>query len=183
MNYMLKPTLVLLTITVVAASLLAVVYDVTEEPIAQQEIKAKNEAMQAVMEADSYEDIDLEDESVTSVTKAIQNDELIGYIVGVAPKGYSGNVNTMVGFELDGTVKAIEIVSQTETPGLGANCVNPEFKDQFKGKTPELTVSKQPTGDENEIVAMTSSTITTTAVTDGVNTASVYFNTYLKGDN
>lgn len=62
------------------------------------------------------------------------------------------------------------ITSQSETAGLGANCTKDEFKDSFKGKSAEITVVKNG-AKNNQIDALTSATITSKAVTRGVNAA------------
>ena len=63
----------------------------------------------------------------------------------------------------------LRLISNTETPGLGANAANPAFTDKFAEKTgtPALTVVKagMGSGAENEIDAIASATITSTAVT------------------
>ena len=55
-NTIIKDTLILTLITLVAGGLLGMVYEVTKEPIAQQAEKEKQEAYKAVFEdADSFE--------------------------------------------------------------------------------------------------------------------------------
>ncbi|HJD28694.1 MAG TPA: FMN-binding protein, partial [Candidatus Blautia avicola] len=55
-NTIIKDTIILTLITLVSGGLLGLVYQVTKEPIAQQEEMAKQEAYQAVFEdADSFE--------------------------------------------------------------------------------------------------------------------------------
>jgi electron transport complex protein RnfG len=99
---------------------------------------------------------------------------LTGYVVFASPKGYSGSVDIMVGFDTAGTLMGVQILSHAETPGLGANATKPSFLDQFKSKNGELTVTKAPPG-ENEIQAITSATITSTAMVRGVNEARTFF--------
>ena len=68
------------------------------------------------------------------------------------------------------SVNSIDITSQSETPGLGANCVNDSFKLQYTAKTKDIKIVKSnPKG--NEIDALSSATVTTKAVTKGVNDA------------
>jgi electron transport complex protein RnfG len=55
----------------------------------------------------------------------------------VAPDGYSGNIEIMVGVDPAGAVTGIEILSHAETPGLGAKITQPAFKKQFVGKNLE----------------------------------------------
>lgn len=75
----------------------------------------------------------------------------------------------VVGVGTDGTVTGVSIISMSETSGLGANASKESFRGQFVGKSGELAVSK----DGGEIDALTGATITSRAVTSGVNTALV----------
>lgn len=184
MGKMIKPGLFLLLVTIIAAVVLAFVYRITAAPIAEQEKLAKESAMKAVLPtADTFNTIDTNDENITTCAEGLKGDALAGYVVGTYTKGYSGNVNVMVGFDADGAITGVEIVSQTETPGLGANCVNPEFRDQYLGDKVENVVVKTPPKEDNEIEAMTSSTITSKAVTLAVNNARTYYESNLKGGN
>jgi len=63
-----------------------------------------------------------------------------GAVNGVAfksssEKGYSGLIEIIVGVMPDGKIKAIGILSQKETPGLGSKIDEAWFKDQYAGKT------------------------------------------------
>jgi electron transport complex protein RnfG len=71
----------------------------------------------------------------------------------------------------------IKILSQAETPGLGANAEDSFFTDRFKGKSIEepLEVVKQEPAGDNQILAITSATITSKAVANGVNIARAHF--------
>ena len=50
-----------------------------------------------------------------------------------AAKGYNDLIEVMIGVNPDGTLTGISIMTHTETPGLGARIVEPEFTDQFAG--------------------------------------------------
>ena len=110
--------------------------------------------------------------------------EIAGYAIKVAPKGYGGPVEIMVGISTDGKVTGIKILSHTETPGLGANAPQPKFSDQYKDKPTKdkLEVVKTVPSKENQIQAITGATITSKAVTLGVNDAIDFYNSSLKGD-
>ena len=79
----------------------------------------------------------------------------------------------MVGISMEGKLTGMKVVSHSETPGLGANATNESFQNQFKDKPTEeaLTVIKVGSAGDSEVQAITGSTITTQAVTDGVNFA------------
>ena len=92
-----------------------------------------------------------------------------GYVVEVTPSGFGGTIDMVVGVGTDGTVTGVSIISMSETSGLGANASKESFRSQFVGKSGVLAVSK----DGGEIDALTGATITSRAVTSGVNTALV----------
>ncbi|MBR6411476.1 MAG: RnfABCDGE type electron transport complex subunit G [Clostridia bacterium] len=179
MNPILKNTLILFLITLIAGGLLAGAYAVTSGPIARAEAEAEQKALSEVCpDAARFEDSDTSFENHDRLTygtlrKALDgNGALIGYAVNVTTSaGYGGDIQIMIGADLQGKVIGIRILSASnESPGLGANCLNADFQAQFAGKTPGLTYSK--TGAEgNEIDAISGATITTKAVTEAVNDA------------
>lgn len=164
-----KVAIILFVITAVAAAILAIVNDVTAPVIAENNRIAQETAMKAVLpEASEFvkEEISLEEGSI--VSEVYSSDR--GYAVKVAPNGYGGAISMIVGVDNDLKVTGVEIISQSETAGLGAKCTNDEFKAQFAGKTENIGVSKNGAKD-NEIDAISSATITSKAVTKGVNEA------------
>ena len=163
----------LFIITAIAAALLGVVYAATEAPIAEQvRIKEEN-GMKAVMaQADEFEVVTEEREGlVGKVVKAKTGGEDTGYVFTVYPSGLGGELTIMVGIDITGTITGVRILSHSETPGLGAKSTEPDFYESYTGKANfPLEVSKSASGD-NQIQAITSATITSTAVTNGVNAA------------
>lgn len=79
----------------------------------------------------------------------------------------------MVGITADGNISGVKIGNHSETPGLGSKASEPTFKDQFKGKGTDksLTVVKGNASNDNDIAAISGATITSKAVTSGVNAA------------
>ena len=73
----------------------------------------------------------------------------------------------MVGIDADGRVAGVSIVSHSETASLGANCTREDFRTQFSGAEGTLAVVK----DGGTIEALTGATVTSRAVTSGVNLA------------
>ena len=174
----------LFAVTAVTGILLGLVEDVTSKAILQAEIEARNEAYKIVMPAGkSFEDVEAKaDDFVTGVVKASDESGVVGWCVNVSSKGYGGMVGFVVGITKDGAVKAINILSHSETPGLGAKSTEPEFYTQFndKDKLP-LKVVKGSASNPDEISAISGATITSNAVTDGVNGAVKYWENNLKG--
>lgn len=108
------------------------------------------------------------------VCRSEHNGAVNGYIYTVAPNGYGGPIIAMVGIEHPTSrITGVKVLQQTETPGLGAKCKDPEFMKQFidKSLTEPLVVSKQAAKTQEEILAITAATITSKAVVSGINAA------------
>ncbi len=165
-------TLCLLTICLVCSGLLAGVYALTKEPI-DAAAKAKNEA--AILEVLPETAVTIEEERTVEFegqTYAYnlaydEKGEVVGCAINVAPVGFGGPIVIKVGFDGDGVVWNTKVLSQSETPGLGAKCVDESFSAQFKGFDPmakKLYVKK----DGGDVDAITASTITSRAYAAGV---------------
>ena len=167
LGYILKLTFVLLVITVVVAGLLGLVNHLTEDKIAENTAKKAEEAMQSVLPAESYDPIELSEKNTADgITEAYACEG--GYVVRVsATGGFGGNIDMMVGIDENGCVLGISVVSHSETASLGANCTRTDWQAQFIGANETLSVSK----DGGTIDALTGATVTSRAVTNGVNTA------------
>ena len=148
MGKIIRNTLILTIITVVAGLGLGLVYEVTKEPIARTEEQAKKEAWQTVFSDVSLEDfkavdVDKEAADKTAADLGIKAtvDEVCeaadeGYVVTVTDKeGYGGDIQITVGVTKDGTVSGVSILSISETAGLGAEIKDSKaWQDQFIGK-------------------------------------------------
>lgn len=155
---------ILCAITLIASLLLAGVNYITAPEITKAEEKASLEAMQKILpSADKFEEIE---ENVFEGTK---DGTVVGYCAKVTTTGYGGAIEMMVAFDMNEKVSGIEILSHSETAGLGAKAAESEFKDQFKGKDSALTVTKNGPAGAGQVVAITGATITSKAVAeDGV---------------
>ncbi len=178
----LMPTIVLFVICVVASALLGGTNMLTEDKIASIEAEAKAEAMQTVMEdAASFGDAVAVSDTLEYSEALDADGNVIGYAFTVTENGYGGAIKVMVGVNPDGTVRKLAVLSaDNETPGLGLNIKKDSFLDQFIGKTNGISVNKN-TPAENEIQALTSATISSSAVTRAVNAALDCFETQVKG--
>ena len=167
---------VLLAITAAVALLLGFFNNLTADVIAATKEENERLSMQSVMpNASSFETIEPEnmqqDSIITGISEALdENGQRVGYCFSLSPKGYGGEVSVMVGVNSDLTVNGVSIISHSETPGLGANASDEEWLSQFSGKTAGITVVKS-SAQGNQIQAVTSATITSTAVTTAVNSA------------
>ena len=164
--------LVLFCITFVSSACVGLVNMITVEPIA----KAKAAAVQAAL-AEVLPDFDatessehLADELVIVAHKATKNGKVVGYAIETATKnGFSGLVRLMVGFDAKGTILNVNVLEQTETPGLGAKMTeegNPLLA-SIQGKKASkvnLTVKK----DGGDVDALTAATISSRAYAEAV---------------
>ncbi|MCH5263789.1 MAG: RnfABCDGE type electron transport complex subunit G [Lachnospiraceae bacterium] len=197
MKEMMKNTAILLVITIVAGLVLGLVYQITKDPIAEQEAKKKKEACQEVFQdAASFEPAEVNavnanewaqagfaQESVDEVMSAIDaSGNLLGYVVTVTTReGYGGDIQFSIGIRMDGTINGISILSISETAGLGMRAEE-VLKPQFAGKQVEqFEYTKSGAVSETQIDAISGATITTNAVTNGVNAGLYYFRTVLGG--
>lgn len=165
---------ILFVIAAICSGMVAFANEITKGPIADQKAQAKALAMQEVLaDADSFEEID-SPEGIDEIQIGMKDGQQVGYAIRVAPKGYDGPIEIMVGLSNDGVVEGINILSHSETPGLGANATDPDFTDKFKGKDQPLRVSTGSAPADDEISAITGATITSASVTEGVNQAIEY---------
>lgn len=167
-KYVLRLALTLLLITAVVAVALAAVNSVTAPKIAQLNAQKTQEAIEAVLPGGGEEVAFTDDTGLVSTV--YQGDA--GYAVKVAPTGFNGAVEMMVGIDPGGNVLGISIISQSETAGLGAvsaasTSAGEAFRGQFAGMSGSVSVTK----DGGGVDAITGATITSRAVCAGVNAA------------
>lgn len=169
MKEILIPTVALLIICLVATALLAGTNTITKEKIALNAVETEKASRMLVLpEGKEYGEVTTLENGLTYCVGTDENGEEAGYVFTAGAKGYGGTVSVMVGLDMNGTITGVEILSHSETPGLGANSVKPEFKNRFIGKTGQLTVDKN-SNDGQNVQAITAATITSKAVTSAVN--------------
>lgn len=189
MKDIVKLGLNLFVISAVAALLLAFTNTATAKTIEQRNEETNAEARKLVLEtAKDFEEVKVKADNkegveVAEVYKALDGSgETVGYTLKVLPSGYGGEIQLMVGIDSKSNkVSGINVVSNSETAGLGAKATDPAFSDQYKGKPiQELAVIKNGEPKDTEIKAISGATITSTAVTNGVNAAIEVYNNALK---
>ncbi len=189
-----RNTVSLMLITVIAGLLLGMVYEITKKPIAEEQQRAKEEAYREVFaDAESFEAIEVDSEAVeeklnkkgfdVSINEAMQvfdkSGNPVGYVLTVTDhEGYGGDIQFAMGVKSDGTVNGISFLSISETAGLGMKATEDDFKKQFADKKVDSFVyTKNGASADNEIDALSGATITTNAVTNGVNAGLYYIST------
>lgn len=211
MKNIIKDTLILFAITLVAGLGLGFVYNVTSDARASQQEKTKVAAYEAVMPGlDSFEVQNIDgasaDEYIAEKINKVESDNSIstiksynatinevvlakdkdgselGYIITITDsEAYGGSLQMTVGILSDSTVKGISFLSINETPGLGMKAKEDSFVKQYSDKKVDFfKYNKAGASADNEISAISSATITTNAVTHGVNGA-IYCVEYITG--
>jgi len=168
-SYVLRLAITLLLITGITAAALAGVNAVTAPMIAKLNAEKTQAAIEAVLPGGGEKLENFSDEG--GVVSAVYASET-GYAVEVTPAGFNGGIKMMVGISKEGQVLNISIISHTETAGLGAvaaakTSAGEAFRGQYAGQSGTLAV----TNDGGAIDAITGATITSRAVTNGVNAA------------
>lgn len=164
-NGILRLTLILLAFSAVTALVLGLVNMITKDKIAAINEEKTNVAMQAALPADTYSEVAYSGGDALVLAVYTADDK--GYVVEVGPSGFGGTIDMVVGVDPSGAVTGVSIVSMSETSGLGSNASKEEFRSQYTGKSGPFAVTK----DGGEINALTGATVTSRAVTKGVNAA------------
>ena len=192
----LKNCMALLAVTFVAGLALSFVNEITKEPIAAAEEKARQQAYETVFKGAQFKSLDNMDELLAqyAVTDAVytiddvlaatdENGNIIGYVMSATSlSGYGGDIKTAVGISTESeTITGFSGLSNSETAGLGAKCTEDSFTSQFAGKTAAgITYTKSGAASDSEIDAISGATVTTNAVTEAVNGALAFYNNVLK---
>ncbi len=217
MKRIVKDTLILFAITLIAGLLLGGVYKITKSPIEAQ-AKAKTEkaykavfqkyyeqvsdaegAAESIVSAMSFNEWSADElaqltddfgrelgantaNTLDALVTAYDGDSVAGYVVTITnSEAYGGSIQMSVGILADGTVAGVEILSISETPGLGMNAQNDSFLGQFTGvATDAFTYTKTGKQADNEIDAISSATYTTKSMTNGVNAALAAYRAMMK---
>ena len=200
-NKFLKNCLALFVITLVAGVSLAFVNEVTKEPIAKAQDKARLEAYEVVYPNAEFKVMDNSDEILKASSKSLEkenlsqcsvddvlavtnkNGNLIGYVFSAtSPSGYGGDIKVAVGVSnKTNKITGFTVLSHSETAGLGAKATEDEFKSQFIGKSANgINYTKNGASNDTEIDALSGATITSNAVCEAVDTALAVYNYQLK---
>ena len=196
-----KDALILFLITLIAGVALGGVYAITKGPIEKAEYNKQQNAYREVMQ-DAEEFIDYsgfdaeaaqkvladaglaDDNTIEGVVQAVdENGALAGYVISVTNSaGYGGNITFSMGYKTDGTITGYSLTTINETAGLGMKAKEDPFKSQFADKKVDsFEVTKNTAASDNQIEAISGATITSRAVTGGMNAAIAYA-VYLMGE-
>ncbi len=189
---LIKDAIILFVITLIAGCALGFSHELTKKPIVDAEQEAKQKAYQSVFkDAKTFDEDTTITDKVNASEDFLKENELtgakikevlvakdsegtaIGYVISfLATEGYGGEISLSMGMTKEGEITGLEVLSASETAGLGAKCKESEFKNQFAGiNADSIEYTKDGAKADNEIDAISGATITTKAVTKGVNAA------------
>lgn len=172
-KYIGRITGVLLAICLVTALLLGVVNQITKPRIDAIQAEKVRAAMSQVLEADEYIPVTLQKElrGVQSISEARANGGTLGYVVQVTANGSQGEIQMMVGVDVENRVTGVSVVKHSETPNIGTKVVaDQSVLDRFIGMDHalgEITVNSG----ANRFDGVSGATFSSKGVADGVNTA------------
>ena len=112
-------------------------------------------------------------------------DEEESYAFVVSPVGYRAPITTMVVIDADkNELIGIKVMQQDETPGWGEWLAETWFTDRFKGKSVNKYLERAilEAKADNEIIQITSATVSTQAVLNGVNSAMGLYREVVMGE-
>ena len=205
MSRIIKDILILFAITLVAGLALGLVYNLTSDARKEQKNKTINEAYKNVMPGvDSTKEVkvDLDSNHIAKEVKSYEEDlnyepynefkatidsaliakdkdgKELGYIITVTDEeAYNNSITMTVGVDMNGSVKGISFLDINETPGLGMKAKDEAFIKQYLGKDVEFfTYTKTGAEDDSQVDAISSATITSNAVTHGVDACLIVAN-------
>jgi len=200
MRELIKNAMILLSITVLSGVILGSVYQITKAPIEQQQWEAQLKACREVFDLEdtsvNFADVDMEtldnpDEVLegagftgNTVDRVLEvkdgSGTVRGYVLSVVShEGYGGDISFYMGVTKEGVTRGISILDISETPGLGMRAEE-VLKPQFENRSADqFSYTKTGAVSDSEIDAISGATITSKAVTNGVNAGLTYL--YLQG--
>ncbi|MFI3286421.1 MAG: RnfABCDGE type electron transport complex subunit G [Rikenellaceae bacterium] len=172
--------LVLFAITAIASASVGGIYILTKEPIAIATENAKKAALAQVLP--SFDETTMEvitlDELDIEVYTATSGDAIVGYAINTATtSGFSGLFRLMVGVDTEGKVLNVNVLSHSETPGLGSKMTE-------EGNSLLMSIKDKKLNDINwamsknggDIDALTAATISSVAYADAMQRAMNAYN-------
>lgn len=181
-------------VTFIASAILGLIYDLTKAPIAQAELNKQTSAVSAVLPefntlGTAYKLLPTDGIDSIEVYPALDADSTIiaCAIKTYTNKGFSGDIEIMVGIDNEGVISGYQVLRHAETPGLGSK-MNEWFSNTEKpgqniiGRNisdKELQVSK----DGGDVDAITAATISSRAFLDAVNRANKTLNNLYSNGN
>jgi electron transport complex protein RnfG len=171
MKDILRIVIVLFVVCGLAAGSLSFVNAATKDRIAAFAKEEKAAALRNIFPAaESFVERPAGDGGEPTAWDAVAGGAVVGSVRLVKPNGYSGFITLMFGEDAGGKLTGVQVLSHTETPGLGAKITTDAWIGQFRGLgRDEVVVKKDDPG--GAIDAIAAATISSRAVTRAVHDA------------
>ncbi len=134
-KYYIKTGAILLVIAAVIATMLAVVNGFTKDRIAENEFAAVKETIEKMFsECESIKEVEKEfNGNVKSAFAVYDSDKKIGTCVRVEPVGFKEKITVIVGVDTNGKCVGVEIISISDTPGVGTKVKDSAYLSGYTG--------------------------------------------------
>jgi electron transport complex protein RnfG len=178
-----KTAFALFVVALLAASMLALVDQLTKEPIAKAQRDALHKSLIQVLPEhhndslqDMFEIVLSEQNSIQLFPAKNKQGNITAYAwEQIASDGYSGTIRILMGVRVSGEVVAIRITDHRETPGLGDGIrKNDTWLNSFMDKTLN-NVKWEVKKDGGDFDQFTGATITPRAVVRAVHAGLVFY--------
>lgn len=141
MKQNIKSVIVLTSICLVVALLLAVTNHFTKDKIAENNAQSAYEACYDVMpDAKGFDEVDLSSFTglPTSLTNAYKETSGLGYTYKLVVTGKNPGLTIMVGIDSKGIITNTKVVASQETPSYFGGAIAEEYANKFAGKDSTL---------------------------------------------
>ena len=188
----LRNSMILGLFAVATVGMIAVTQQTTAERISEAQRRVQLSALNEIVPHDQHDNdlltdsFSVQDRQYLSLSapadayRARQGERVSAVILPVvAPDGYSGRIDLLVGIRADGSIAGVRSVSHRETPGLGdkIDAGKSQWILSFNGKSLSMPIPEQwaVKKDGGQFDQFTGATITPRAVVKAVYQALTYF--------
>ncbi len=152
-----KRALLLAFICALSAGTLGYFYQLTTPIINEQQVKAQISLRQEVLpQALEFKEVIV---NGNQVYLGLSNGNIVGGTAKITVRGYGGDIELMIGLDINRKITGVRVLSHKETPGLGEKATKNEYLAQFINKS---------SSDINTVRFITGATISSKAIRNGV---------------
>ncbi|MCL2013659.1 MAG: FMN-binding protein [Oscillospiraceae bacterium] len=164
LNDIVKPSLVLVLVAAVVAGAVMSVYRLTYEEPADGMPEEAGIAAAELLGTTPENFTEIPGEYSDGIIAAVRTENK-SVAVNLTVSGYSGedSIDMVVAASPDGKIIGLRILKSRETPNIGTKAFEPEFLDQFSGKSKTV--------ERSDVDIVSGATITCDAVLEGINIA------------
>ncbi len=179
MKLFFKTALVLGLICSISGAILVLVNNITSDRIELNEFNKLNLALNKVSFNNNISDkVEVTDNhSIDSYYNLMdfKTNSLKGYILSLKGNGYGGEISLLASYDTKGNIMAVELISNSETPGVGKKAENKGYMDKYIGKGSDIAIplNKNQLSDPDKNL-VSGATITFTSISKMLNEGSFF---------